>query len=101
MMVCIIEGKLVIKTETEEESIEVTLKDHDTDKVIDLEFIEAQYLEFNQVGKTNALVGATDLINSINFRTKQNLYYLFGGSKNVICTKDNNIGEGSRSNKAI
>nr|DAP88451.1 MAG TPA: hypothetical protein [Caudoviricetes sp.] len=39
MMVCIIEGKLVIKTE--EESIEVTLKDHDTDKVIDLEFIEA------------------------------------------------------------
>ena len=66
MMVCIIEGKLVIKTE--EESIEVTLKDHDTDKVIDL--------EFNQVGKTNALVGATDLINSINFRTKQDLYYL-------------------------
>ena len=41
MMVCIIEGKLVIKTETEEESIEVTLKDHDTNKVIDLEFIEA------------------------------------------------------------
>ena len=39
MMVCIIEGKLVIKTE--EEDIEVTLKDHDTDKVIDLEFIEA------------------------------------------------------------
>lgn len=39
MIVCIIEGKLVIKTE--EEDIEVTLKEHDTDKVIDLEFIEA------------------------------------------------------------
>ena len=39
MMVCIIEVKLVIQRE--EEAIEVSLKDPDTDKVIDLEFIEA------------------------------------------------------------
>lgn len=39
MIVCIVEGKLVIKTE--EEDIEITLKDHDTNKVINLELIEA------------------------------------------------------------